>query len=62
MAGREREQAPAVTPDEDKVLRSVLAAIRQVRYGHVQIVLQDGKVVQIERLEKERFGPGHHPA
>lgn len=60
MADRERERA--VTPDEDRVLRSVLTAIRQVRYGYVQIVLQDGKVVQIERLEKERFGQGHPPA
>lgn len=46
---------PALSPEEARVLDAVLAAIRQVRYGEVKLVLQDGKVVQIERLERERF-------
>lgn len=40
---------------ETRVLQAVLTAMRQIRYGHVQIILQDGKVVQIERLEKQRL-------
>lgn len=45
----------ALTVEEERVLRSVLAAIRQVRHGYVQLVCHDGKVVQIDRLQKERL-------
>ena len=42
--------------DEDaKLLKEILKAIRQVNYGHVQIVVQDSRVVQIETLEKKRL-------
>jgi hypothetical protein len=55
MNGQPSSQVRPVTSDEERVMRTVLAAIRQVRHGHVQILLQDGKVVQIDRLEKERL-------
>lgn len=45
------------TPEEARVLASVLAAMRQVRFGYVQVILQDGKVVQIDTLERERLLP-----
>lgn len=44
-----------LTAEEQCVLKTVLIALRQIRYGHVQIVLHEGKVVQIDRLEKERL-------
>lgn len=44
-----------LTAEEERVLRTVLSALRQVRFGHVQILLHDGKAVQIDRLEKERL-------
>lgn len=44
-----------LTVDEERILRSVLADIRQVRHGYVQLVIHDGKVVQIDRLQKERL-------
>lgn len=44
-----------LTADEERVLRCVLAAIRQVRHGYVQLVCHDGRVVQIDRLQKERL-------
>lgn len=44
-----------LSAEEKRVLQSILGAIRQVRHGYVQIVLHDGRVVQIDRLEKERF-------
>ena len=40
---------------ERKVLAEVLRAIRSVRFGSVQIRLQDARVVQIETTEKKRF-------
>jgi len=44
-----------LSADEERTLKVVLSALRQVRFGHVQIVLHDGKVVQIDKLEKERL-------
>ena len=44
-----------LTAEEKQVLQSVLAAIRRIRHGYVQIVLHEGRVVQIDRLEKERL-------
>ena len=40
---------------ERELLNEILAAIRSIRYGHIQIVIQDSKVVQIDRTEKIRF-------
>ncbi len=37
-------------------IRSVLQAVRGTRYGSVEVVIHDGRVVQIERREKVRFG------
>jgi hypothetical protein len=35
----------------------ILRAIKHVRYGSVEIIIHDSKVVQIERKEKIRFAP-----
>jgi hypothetical protein len=40
---------------EREVLRQVLDAIRNVRFGSVQVIVQDGRVVQIDTTEKRRF-------
>lgn len=44
-----------ITPAEKRVLQAVLAAMRRIRHGYIQVVLHDGRVVQIDRLEKERL-------
>ena len=41
--------------DDAKLLEEILRAVRSVSYGHVQIVIQDSRVVQIETLEKKRL-------
>ena len=38
-----------------QVVRKILEVIGTVRYGSVEIVIQDARVVQIERKEKFRF-------
>ena len=40
---------------ERKLLLQILEALRSIRYGYVQIVVQDSKVVQIDKTEKIRF-------
>jgi hypothetical protein len=42
-------------PEETRILRLVLQAIREIHHGSVQIVIQDSKVVQIEKVEKLRL-------
>jgi hypothetical protein len=42
-------------PEEVHALRLILQAIREIRYGSVQVVIQDSKVVQIEKVEKIRL-------
>ena len=42
---------PAVNVDLDRVRR----AVSGIRYGEVRVIIQDGVIVQIERIEKERF-------
>lgn len=44
------EQAP---PNETvRLLDRVLAAVSSIRYGSVQLIIQDSKVVRIEKVEK----------
>lgn len=46
------------TPDKEwnpHLEQHILQAIRNVRYGSVEIIIHDSKVVQIERKEKIRF-------
>jgi hypothetical protein len=39
-----------------EVVREILSAIENLRYGSVEIVVHDGRVTQIEKREKVRFG------
>ena len=45
-------------PESDQnneILRRIANAISGVRFGSVEVVIQDSRVVQIERKEKFRF-------
>jgi hypothetical protein len=35
--------------------QEVIAALRRIRFGALEVTVHDGKVVQIERKEKTRF-------
>ncbi len=37
-------------------LADIIQAVKSVRFGDVRIVVQDSKVVQIDKTEKTRFG------
>jgi hypothetical protein len=57
MAGQspsEEEFAP-LTQDEQEVIMQVVRLLRKLRFGTVLLVVQDGKVVQIEMAEKIRL-------
>ncbi|OPY63021.1 MAG: hypothetical protein A4E57_03863 [Syntrophorhabdaceae bacterium PtaU1.Bin034] len=40
---------------EKQLLLQVLKAVRSIRFGYINIIVQDSKVVQIEKTEKTRF-------
>lgn len=45
----------ALTAEEQAVLLKVSEIVRKIQYGTVVLVIQDGKVVQIEMAEKFRL-------
>ena len=51
------QTTPTLVKDihEERVLKHIVEALRSIRYGAVEIVIQDGKVLQIETREKRRF-------
>ncbi|HEY6007879.1 MAG TPA: YezD family protein [Geobacteraceae bacterium] len=51
--GTERNQA--VTEVSQEVEGEIIRAIQGIRFGSVEIVIHDSKVIQIERKEKVRF-------
>ncbi len=47
--------ATAPNAAEQIVLAEVLQAIRRVNHGYVQVIVQDGRVIQIDTTEKKRL-------
>jgi hypothetical protein len=47
---------------EPEWVRLVREKVESLRYGVVQLVVHDGRVMQIERTEKTRLAPGVRPA
>ena len=44
-----------LTDEEKRVLANVAGILRRIKFGTVVLVVQDGKVVQIEMAEKFRL-------
>ena len=46
----------ATSPYSDQTVeQTILLALKGIRFGSVEIIVHDSKVVQIERKEKTRF-------
>lgn len=50
-----RPDDPGLPP---ALLREIGLALRAIRYGAIELVIHDGRVVQLERREKVRFDAG----
>jgi hypothetical protein len=55
---------PGLDPGQDQqlplpplLLQELRQALRTIRYGAVELVIHDGRVVQLELREKVRFEP-----
>jgi hypothetical protein len=46
---------PLLDRDQTTWVETLLDAVRQLRFGSVEITVHDGRIVQIERKEKLRF-------
>ena len=60
MAGSSQEDSawPVPEPGDENLrqaLDHVLQSLRGLRFGHVTITVQDGLVVQVERVERKRL-------
>ena len=52
------EQGADSGRDGSELLLQVGEAIRSLRYGQVTVIVHDGEVVQIDRLERRRLNRG----
>jgi hypothetical protein len=48
-----KEGRPAIDRDQD--MERLRSAVQGIRYGEVRVVIQDGVIVQIERMERHRL-------
>ena len=53
--GRPVETSGDLSDDEREVLLKVAEVLRRIEFGTILLVVQDGKVVQIEMAEKFRL-------
>lgn len=44
------------------LLHELRQALRSIRFGSIELVIHDGRVVQLERCEKVRFEPDAGPS
>lgn len=56
-------ETPAAPPHADwpRVERALREALRDLRFGSLEIVVHDARVVQIERRERTRFADSREP-
>ena len=50
-----QHDVPALSQEERDVLTKVVEILRRLEFGTVLLIVQDGKVVQIEMAEKFRL-------
>ncbi len=52
------DSSSSAPDNHEQILERIADAISGVRFGSVEVVIQDSRVVQIERKEKFRFDKG----
>ena len=52
---KQKPTGSAPIPGEAEVVQRILRSLAGLEYGSVQIIVQDSKVVQIERTQRSRF-------
>ncbi len=55
MSVQVRGERPHGLSEARELVRQIIEAISSVRFGQVQIIIQDSRVVQIDKTEKVRL-------
>ena len=55
MAVSPADEPEPELPLEPALARELAIALRSIRYGTIELVIHEGRVVQLERREKLRF-------
>ena len=55
MRSKPDEPKPLASEPGAVPLEAIQEAVRSVRYGVVQLIIQDGRVIQIDKTEKIRL-------
>lgn len=63
MSRRTKPAARPVTnlkspPDQDSMMTRIAEALRALRFGRIEIMVQDGQIVLVEKHERERIHRG----
>jgi hypothetical protein len=62
MSDRSSSESPPTTARDPRQIEPALDHVRQalvgLQFGEVSIMVQDGVVVQVERIERKRFRRG----
>lgn len=45
--------------EDKKALEQIAAAVKAIKHGYVEIIVQDSKVIQINKTEKIRLDKAH---
>ena len=46
-----------LTTDEEEMVATLIAILRRLQHGSVQVIVQDNRVIQIDTVEKLRLKP-----
>ena len=55
MSDKQSERPAAAQPPPSLPLEAIQEAVESIRFGVVQLIIQDGRVVQIDKTEKIRL-------
>jgi len=55
MTNKGAEGMVSKTPIEQDKLREITDMIKKIKFGEINIKIHEGKIVQINRLDKKRF-------
>jgi hypothetical protein len=55
VSSHDDERTALPSPARDPELDQVRKAVKGIRFGEVRLIIQDGLIIQIERVEKQRL-------
>jgi hypothetical protein len=57
-AGSAKDWEQKLTEPERELLKEVVLATREIRYGSIVLTIHEGRIVEVSRTERVRRNPG----